>query len=144
MGLRGVGHDWVTVYIYIYTLRVSISSRGNVTNVDLPVISLSSKSSNLLAGNAGILFVKVGAKVPFSIEFSASPSDSVCLYFWHSGALFWAACSFMLVMSSLQVTCLIPMMCSRASGPATQAPVQLLFGGHLVHLFTSIHLSLLI
>ena len=70
----GVGHDWVTAYIH--TLRVSISSRGDVTNVDLPVISLSSKLSNLLAGDAGILFVKVGAKVPFSTELSASPSDS--------------------------------------------------------------------
>ena len=35
--------------IYIYTLRLFISSRGNVTNVDLPGISLLSESSNLLA-----------------------------------------------------------------------------------------------
>ena len=98
----------------------------------------------MLAGNAVILFVKMGAEVPVSIDFSVSPSNSARLYFLYSGDLFWAACSFTLVMSSLQATSLIPVMCSQASGPATQAPLQLLFGGHLVHLFTLIHLSLLI
>ena len=74
--------------VYTYTLRLSISSRGNVTNVVIPGISLLSKSSNLLAGNAVILFVKMGAEVPVSIDFSVSPSNSARLYFLYSGDLF--------------------------------------------------------
>lgn len=90
----------------------------------------------MLAWNAVILLVKVGAKVSITVEFSISPFNWVSFYFSYFVSLLWGACSFI----NVTFPCKVIILLLPYVPPPLVQPLKLCYSCclmvYLVHLFT--------